>query len=245
MNIQMIHQNQSNELALMGGDLTMSSREIAELTGKRHGDVMRDIRQMFEALGEDQRRFASMYRDSYGREQSQYELNKELTLTLLLGYDVKARLKVVRRWQELEQQARLGFDPNNRVQLFEQLLIQAKENQTLQTERDEAVRTKALIGSKREATAMATASAAKRESLRLKNELGKGAKQATIAAVSNATGKAYPRGSHTPLRRWCVSNGVTPNKVPDDRYGEVVAWPAGAWLACFDVDLTGLFGGKK
>lgn len=104
MNIQMITQNQSNDLALMGGDLTMSSREIAELTGKRHGDVMRDTRQMLEALGEDQRRFASMYKDSYGREQSQYELNKELTLTLLLGYDVKARLKVVRRWQELETQ---------------------------------------------------------------------------------------------------------------------------------------------
>lgn len=105
MNTQMIHQNQTNELALMGNSLTMSSREIAELTGKRHAHVMRDIRAMLQELGEDQSKFGSIFLDSYGREQSQYELNKELTLTLLLGYDVKARLKVVKRWQELETQS--------------------------------------------------------------------------------------------------------------------------------------------
>ena len=30
--------------------LTMTSREIAELTGKRHADVMRDVRTMLDAL---------------------------------------------------------------------------------------------------------------------------------------------------------------------------------------------------
>jgi phage regulator Rha-like protein len=32
---------------------TMSSREIAELSGKRHGDVIRDIRTMIEQIGDD------------------------------------------------------------------------------------------------------------------------------------------------------------------------------------------------
>lgn len=38
--------------------------------------------------------------------------------------------------------------------------------------------------------------------------------------------------------------GVTANHVPDGRYGKVRAWPAGAWLDCFGVDLKELFGGE-
>lgn len=243
MNTEIIHQNQPNELAPMSSILTMSSREIAELTGKRHGDVMRDIRQMFEALGEDQRRFASMYKDSYGREQSQYELNKELTLTLLLGYDVKARLKVVRRWQELERQQAPKL-PSNYIEALETLVLAEKEKLAIAHERDEAIRTKAQIGSSREATAMATASAARRETERLKNELGKGAKQATIIAVESATGDKLGSRAYIPLRRWCKEHGVAAADVKDDRYGSVKAWPAGAWLDCFDIDLQKLFGSE-
>jgi|AntDeeMinimDraft_5_1070356.scaffolds.fasta_scaffold03604_3 phage regulator Rha-like protein len=32
---------------------TMTSREIAELTGKRHGDVIRDIRSMIDEMEDD------------------------------------------------------------------------------------------------------------------------------------------------------------------------------------------------
>lgn len=44
-------------------DLTMSSREIADLTSKRHPDVKRDIVNMFEQLKGDVSNFARTYFD--------------------------------------------------------------------------------------------------------------------------------------------------------------------------------------
>ena len=84
----------------------MSSREIAELTGKRHPDVKRDIQAMASELEEDVSDFARIYLDSMNREQTEYLLDKELTETLLTGYSAKMRRAVVRRWTELEEQVR-------------------------------------------------------------------------------------------------------------------------------------------
>jgi len=98
-----------NALQNIAPALTMSSREIAELTGKRHADVMRDIRTMMEALQQNADLRSACKSSTYvgENEQSypQYELDKDTSLTLLLGYDVVARMKVVKRWQELEAQA--------------------------------------------------------------------------------------------------------------------------------------------
>ena len=80
----------------------MSSREIAELTGKRHSDVMRDIRVMLLELRLPERKFASSYFDSNGQERPAMELNKELTETLVSGYSIKLRHAIIKRWNELE-----------------------------------------------------------------------------------------------------------------------------------------------
>lgn len=81
----------------------MSSREIAELTGKRHPDVKRDIAAMLDALNGDVSSFARIYLDSQNREQTEYYLDREHTDCLLSGYSVPLRMKVIRRWHELEQ----------------------------------------------------------------------------------------------------------------------------------------------
>ncbi|WP_193246712.1 Rha family transcriptional regulator [Vibrio navarrensis] len=81
---------------------TMSSREIAELTGKRHPDVKRDIENMMKDLEVDVSRFAHIYLDSMNRKQTEYMLDRDHTECLLTGYSAKARMKVIKRWHELE-----------------------------------------------------------------------------------------------------------------------------------------------
>lgn len=90
----------------------MSSREIAELTGKRHDHVMRDFRKMLEALGKDVLSFGAIYKDAYGRDQQEYRLDRELTLTLVSGYDIPLRHRVVTRLAELEQKAAFAGLPD-------------------------------------------------------------------------------------------------------------------------------------
>jgi phage antirepressor YoqD-like protein len=94
--------------AISAAVLTMSSREIAELTGRDHGNVMRDIRTMLDDLQASNLNpvcETTTYAGANGQRYPQYELDRDTCLTLLLGYDAVARMKVVKRWQELETQA--------------------------------------------------------------------------------------------------------------------------------------------
>ncbi|MEB0311539.1 Rha family transcriptional regulator [Pseudomonas sp. 10B1] len=82
----------------------MSSREIANVTGKRHDNVKRDIVVMLKDLKVDVLSFEDIYLDGRNREQLQYLLDREYTDCLLTGYSAPMRMKVVRRWHELEGQ---------------------------------------------------------------------------------------------------------------------------------------------
>ena len=84
--------------------ITMSSREIAELTGKRHHNVMRDIVKMLNELDLDVIKFEGIYSDTLGRQQTEYNLDQELTITLISGYNAKLRHAIVKRWIELEKE---------------------------------------------------------------------------------------------------------------------------------------------
>lgn len=130
--------------------------------------------------------------------------------------------------------------PQDYIQALESLLASKKSQQRAIAERDHAVATKAEIGCRREATAMATASAARKESAKLKDQLGFSTRHATILQVEAKQGRDF---SFVPLRHWCKTNAVMPETVPDKRYPNgVKAWPAGAWAAVYGVDLVALFG---
>lgn len=81
---------------------TMSSVEIAELTGKRLDNVNRDVKKMLAELEIDPATLEHTYKDKLNREKVGYKLNKDLTLTLLTGYNVQLRYVVVQRMNQLE-----------------------------------------------------------------------------------------------------------------------------------------------
>lgn len=87
---------------LIANAQTMSSREIAELTGKRHSDVIRDITETLKQAEIDERKYASTYTDAMNRSQPEYKLPKRECDLVVSGYSVKYRLAIIDRWQELE-----------------------------------------------------------------------------------------------------------------------------------------------
>ena len=100
--------------------LTMSSLEIADLTGKQHKDVIRDIRNMLNQLEIHSAQFCAQYKDSIGRSLPMFNLPKDETLCLIAGYNVQVRMRIIKRWQELEAKGK----PDLSTDVGKLLLIQ-------------------------------------------------------------------------------------------------------------------------
>jgi len=92
----------SAELITPAESVRMSSLQIAEITGKSHKDVMRDIRTVLEQAEIDERRFALTYKDAANREKPCYTLPRRECDLVISGYSVKYRLAIIDRWHELE-----------------------------------------------------------------------------------------------------------------------------------------------
>lgn len=133
-----------NKLITQNTTLTMTSREIADLTGKRHDNVMRDIRNMIEDL-----EMSDVLKTEFAEEINNlgfsvkiplYRLDRDLTDCLLTGYSAIARMSVIKRWKELEvKQVQALPNFNNPVEAArawadeleakELLQLQAKESE--------------------------------------------------------------------------------------------------------------------
>lgn len=242
------------DIIVAGDGLSMTSLEIAALVESRHDHVKRSIERLaargviqlppleevknFQSLSPNSKTTAYRFTGEQGKRDS---------IVVVAQLSPEFTAKLVDRWQELEkqlagQQPAAPAIPQSLPEALRLAADLAEKNEALALERDEAVRTKALIGSKREATAMATAAAAKRIAERLSHELGRNSRHATVTAVEKMTGQKFPRNAYVAMRQWCRRQNVTPVDVVDERYGMVKAWPAGAWRDCHDIDIAALFG---
>ncbi|MBO1003157.1 Rha family transcriptional regulator [Pseudogracilibacillus auburnensis] len=120
---------------LMSKNIRMTSLDIAEIVGKEHKNVMRDIRIEIEELGDevDQLIFEPIERlDSRNRKQPCYQFGKDGAMQLALKYDAKTRYKVIKRIEELENQPQLPM--NNTKLLLETALKHETKIETIESD---------------------------------------------------------------------------------------------------------------
>ena len=121
----------------------MTSLEVAEITGKEHKSVLRDIRDEIEKL-ESQRIFTehifvpSEYQDRTGRTLPMYILTREGVLQLAARYDAVVRFKLIEKVsqpakvlspvQQLLAQAQILVEMDSRVEAVEQGVRRLEHN---------------------------------------------------------------------------------------------------------------------
>jgi Rha family phage regulatory protein len=80
---------------MKGGKLIADSRDVAATFGKRHGDVIRAVRELIESAEElDQRNFASInFVDAGGRTYPAYEMDRDGFSLLAMGFTGEKALR--------------------------------------------------------------------------------------------------------------------------------------------------------
>lgn len=130
----------------------MTSLQIAEVTGMRHADVMRAIRNMEGAwVKVNQRNFALTFRttklqNGAERKDPLYVLTKTECLYVATKFNDEARAKLVIRWEELERERQAGGFrvPQNLAEALRLAADQAERAEAQQRE-IEAMKPKALF----------------------------------------------------------------------------------------------------
>ncbi|MDR2223598.1 MAG: phage regulatory protein/antirepressor Ant [Flavobacteriaceae bacterium] len=116
---------------------TMSSREIATMTGKPHSDLLKSIRGMENAWGKISGGNFSLanYIDNQGKPRPEYILTKTECLYIATKFNDEARAKLIIRWEELEKQnAKPTLDTISKKDLALLLLESEKEKELLVSE---------------------------------------------------------------------------------------------------------------
>ncbi len=123
-----------NQIEMDDSIQTMSSVEIAELCGKQHKNVMRDIKQIFSELKFEPAKFLSNYIDEQGKPRPCYNLPKRECLILVSGYSTALRAKIIDRWQELEKKTDLASALENPLFVKKLLLESVTQLENLKNE---------------------------------------------------------------------------------------------------------------
>lgn len=109
----------------------MSSREIAELTGSTHDNVLKTVRALVKK-GVVSTNETPYVHQQNGQTYAEFLLNYRDTMVVVSGYSVELRAKIIDRWQELEQQLSQQFvAPTNLADALRLAADKAEESERL------------------------------------------------------------------------------------------------------------------
>lgn len=120
----------------------MTSMEVAEITGKEHKHVMRDIRVLLEQ-GVHESNFGLTFvirtlPNNAQRKDPCYNITKKGCLILASGYNALLREKIIDRWEELETKERQNVPalPQTYLEALKALVLSEEQKQVLALENE-------------------------------------------------------------------------------------------------------------
>lgn len=234
------------KIDIVNGKPCVTSLQVAEAFGKEHKNVMRDIRETIAKCSESFTALnfeLSEYTDSTGRKLPMYLLTKDGLMMVTMGYTTHEAMTIkeayINRFNEMEAKLHGPALPdfNNPALAARAWAEEYERRQIAEQQRDEAIRTKAQIGSRREATSMATASAAVRQRDALADRMGEGRNWKTVRAIPwllTIFAQSNPMYSQVGKKLTALSGrmGYAVHTVEDSRFGMVKS---------YHVDVIGAF----
>lgn len=195
----------------------------------RHDDFLRKVPKV---LGEEvARNFAGYYKASNGKQNPMYSFPKREACLMAMSYSYDLQAKVFDRMTELEQRNAPVIAMPNFSNPAEAARAWALEYEARQL----AERTKAEIGTRREATAMNTASQAVKKATALERELDKAKDYASVKRMEMLYHGT--RFNWRLLKSAAVEMGVPAIDVFDANYGTVKAYHASVWMEAYAVSI--------
>ena len=213
-------------------EYVITLKEITDLIGVEHNKAMRKVEEL--ALEEGFGGLAKTATPTYNPDGSvnryidTYQFTKKQAIAVGARLNNTMLMKVIDRLEELEKQNHQNYKV---PQTFAEALLLAAQ---LVEERDNAIKTKAEIGSRREATAMATASVAVKQANKLQIELDRSKEYCTIKRMTILThGQTF---SFKLLRDASNEMNIPAIDIYDANYGTVKAYHKDVWLEVYGLD---------
>jgi hypothetical protein len=220
---------------------TMTSLELVDFINASRKDGEAELRhdhfmaKVPKVLGKEA---APKFRDTYiGKDNTErpcYHLPKREACLMAMSYSYELQAKVFDHMSELEAQQAPAL-PQTKLEWMQLAVDAEKDKEAALLLAQQAIATKAEIGSRREATAMNTASQAVKRASQLEVELDQTKQYATVKRMQLLHhGQSF---NWRLLKATATELEMPPVAVFDANYGTVKAYHADVWRECYALSI--------